>query len=402
MNKSAKYLFISNGYGEDIVSAHIANTFLEYNPQSTIMGFPTVGSGKFYIDSGIKLAGKGPELPSEGFVRSLKDFFVDVKKGFFLKTLKLGLSLRKVSQNFDYLIITGDPYLLLFTSMFTPHKKKNRIFIGIQQSEWYGSKKPFKQHYCFIERQWLKWFSGLVFVRDHKTEDYLRTKGLDHVTCTGNPMMDCFTISNQKQFPRGREVIGILPGSKKEAYENLKIIFAIIRNLYKRKIRPLFAIALSPNLKSDTIVKEFKLENRTSNSNDINNTYTVYKWPESGADIVISQKIFGDIINESKAVIGLSGTGNEQAAGLGKPVFSFWGKGPQITEKFLVAQKRLLGPSLFIYPPEPDRITEKIIETINDSSLLKKIKENGKMRMAGVGSIDLLVKKIKNYIMVVL
>jgi uncharacterized protein (TIGR03492 family) len=136
-----RFLFISNGYGEDNVSAHIARVFPQYFPGCTVSGFPTVGGGKFYTDSGIDLAGRGPDLPSEGFVRSYKDLFNDILNGFFHKTFSLGVSLRKVSSHFDYLVLTGDPYLLLLNGIFTKKPKANRIFVGVQQSEWYGSKK---------------------------------------------------------------------------------------------------------------------------------------------------------------------------------------------------------------------------------------------------------------------
>jgi len=37
-------------------------------------------------------------------------------------------------------------------------------------------------------------------------------------------MMDCFTIREKTVFPSDRRVIGILPGSKKEAYDNFGIV----------------------------------------------------------------------------------------------------------------------------------------------------------------------------------
>jgi uncharacterized protein (TIGR03492 family) len=393
-----RFLFISNGYGEDNVSAHIARVFPQYFPGCTVSGFPTVGGGKFYTDSGIDLAGRGPDLPSEGFVRSYKDLFNDILNGFFHKTFSLGVSLRKVSSHFDYLVLTGDPYLLLLNGIFTKKPKANRIFVGVQQSEWYGSKKAFKQHYSTVERQWLKRFAGLVFVRDHKTEHYLVAKGLENVKCMGNPMMDCFSISKCPRFPVKRTLVGILPGSKKEAYDNLPAVFRIVQKLAEQDPQMLFAVALSPNLDREKVVHDFHLRQVPKTEKILIPNAHQYELPRSTAEIVISQNSFGDIINESRAVIGLSGTGNEQAAGLGKPVFAFWGKGPQMTEKFLVAQKRLLGPSLQIGPPDAERIAWSILDTLKNGFLLKKIEENGKMRMAGRGSIRLMAEEIRRYV----
>ncbi len=395
---TARLLFISNGYGEDIIGAHIAKKIHSKNPQLTTAAFPTVGSGAFYNKMGIRLVGRGAELPSEGFVRSLGEFIRDVKNGFLSKTLRMGLSLRALSKGFDFLIIIGDPYLLLFTSLFSDMKKGRKIFVGAQQSEWYGSRKPFKQHYSTVERLWLRRFPGLVYVRDNKTMEFLRGKRLPSVRCSGNPMMDCFDIHEKPVFPGDWRIIGILPGSKQEAYDNLTLVFDIITVLSLRGEIFIYAIALSPQLEQAKIRRMFGLLPQDAARRDEEELYTLYHHTKSGSSVIISQKIFGDIIKESVAVIGLSGTGNEQAAGLGKPVFASWGEGPQITKKFMTAQKKLLGPSLFLYPPEPEAIAQGITATLGNKALLKNVAENGMMRIRGRGSIEIMAREIIEYI----
>jgi len=396
--KDKKILFLSNGYGEDNVSAYIAKKLKEKNPDFIIKGFPSVGEGKFYQELGLKLAGRGTNLPGEGFIRNIKDFFIDINNGLITQTLRVGVSIKKISKNFDYIIITGDPYLLLFVSLFTTHKKNYKIFIGIQQSEWYESRKAFKQHYSLIERFWLKKFSNLIFVRDYKTRDYLKYKGLNCVECMGNPMMDCFSINNNSIFPRDKKIIGILPGSKKEAYNNIQVIFRIIEELLKKRRDLIFAFAISPNLNIKNIVEIYKLKEIRHEYIEDSIVYTLYKLNNSRADIILSNKIFGDIISKSDLIIGTSGTGNEQATGMGKAVFSFWGNGPQITKKFLHAQKRLLGISLFVYPPDPELIAKNILKVLDNRELLRKIKKNGEKRMEGRGSIEKIVAKIDSYL----
>jgi len=398
MLMTARLLFISNGYGEDIIGAYIAKKIHTMYPYLTVAAFPTVGRGAFYVKMGIKSAGRGTELPSEGFVRSLKEFFRDVKNGFFSKTLHMGLSLRNASKGFDFLIIVGDPYLLFFTSLFTRIKKDKKIFVGVQQSEWYGSRKAFKQHYSAIERVWLRRFAGLIYVRDYKTMEFLRGKRLFSVRCSGNPMMDCFNIHERHVLPGGRKIIGILPGSKQEAYENLTLVFDIITALSVKGEEFIYAIALSPQLDAVKIQHMFGLLPLGTEYLNTEELYTIYRYEKTGNRIIISKKAFGDIINESDAVIGLSGTGNEQAAGLGTPVFASWGKGPQITKKFMRAQKKLLGPSLFLYPPDPEMIAQGIIETLGNKALLKNAAENGRMRMRGRGSIEIMAREIYEYI----
>ncbi len=399
MKEEKKILFISNGYGEDNIAANVASELRKQNPQCKIGGFPTVGHGKFYNELNIHLAGRGIELPSEGFVRSIKDFVNDVRDGFFAKTLRMGLEIKKASKSYDFLIATGDPYLLLFSTFFTNFKRKNKIFIGTLQSEWYDSKKPFKLHYSFIERLWLRWYSSLIIVRDTKTSEYLQSRGLMYAKSYGNPMMDCFEIQDSNIFPKDCTVIGILPGSKKEAYDNFGTIIETVKRLVKindQSKNYLFPVAFSPNLDIDRLVERYGLSEVSKHHGK--KYLGVYNIKNSEIELTISNRIFGNIISESKAVIGLSGTGNEQACGMGKPVFTFWGNGPQITKKFLLAQKRLLGESLFVLPPDPIKIAKKIHDVLKDDALLVEIEKNGEKRMGGRGSIKLIAEEIGRFI----
>jgi uncharacterized protein (TIGR03492 family) len=389
-------LLISNGYGEDMVAAHIASAMRNHAPDIPVAGFPTVGSGTFYNTMGIDVAGTGPDLPSEGFIRSVGDAVRDIRHGFFGETFRLGKRLRAASKEYDYLIPVGDDYILLFTSLFTPHKPARKIFVNVQQSEWYGGHRPFKQHHSMVERLWIRMFSRMVYVRDRRTMDFLRRRGLNQVHCCGNPMMDCFTIHEKPVLPDGRSTVGILPGSKQEAYENLKVAFDVIRILSYRGLDFNYAIALSPQLSIDKVAKDHGLKPMPAREEEAG-LFQLFSMKGTTSTVLISQSIFGDILNESVALIGTSGTGNEQAAGMGKPVFGFWGNGPQITKKFMVAQKKLLGPSLILSPPQPELIAERMIDLLADEERLDAQAKNGRERMEGRGSIDCIVREIITY-----
>jgi uncharacterized protein (TIGR03492 family) len=390
-------LLVSNGYGEDVVAAHIGELLLA-ETGGVVGGFPTVGDGAFYRSRGVEPAGTGLALPSMGFVRSPRDLLRDLAAGLIRRTLAMGRSLRAAASRFDYLVVVGDPYLLLYTSLFAPHHRRRKIFVRVQQSEWYGSRKPFKQHYSTLERGWLRRRAGLVYVRDEKTRECLRSRGLEHVRCTGNPMMDCFAIRPRRVLPEGRRIIGILPGSKREAYHNLAVAVEVADLLHRSRGDLLFAVALSPQLDPDRAAGRCGLVrlDRASGGNGEPWEYTRYRTP-AGAPLIMSRSLFGDIISGSEAVIGLSGTGNEQAAGLGKPVFGFWGPGPQITRKFMRAQKRLLGPSLFLFPPRPREVASRMLQVLEDEERLREAARNGMMRMQGRGSIGRMVREMACY-----
>lgn len=396
MAENRGVLFISNGYGEDMVAAHIVKAIRDHAPGIPVAGFSTVGKGTFYNTMGIHVASAGPELPSEGFIRSIKDVISDIRHGFFQKTFRLGKQLREASKEYEYLVPVGDDYILLYTSICTPHRPARKIFVNVQQSEWYGGHKPFKQHHSMVERLWIRMFSRLVYVRDRKTMDFLRRRGLNQVRCCGNPMMDCFTIHETVVLPHDRSIIGILPGSKQEAYENLKIVFGVMRILSDRGYEFNYAIALSPQLSIEKVAENHDLEHLPAMKGS-SGLFMEFAIRDTVSKVFISQSIFGDILNESVALIGTSGMGNEQAAGMGKPVFGFWGNGPQITEKFMVAQKKLLGPSLILSPPLPELIAERMIDLLADEKQLSAIAKNGRERMEGRGSIECIIRELLEY-----
>ena len=233
MAQERKILFISNGYGEDNIAAHIARELRKLFPSFAVSGFPTVGDGKFYTESSIALAGVGIRMPSEGFVRSIRELGKDVKEGLVGKTFRMGRRLRSAASEHDFLAVTGDPYLLLYTSLFTKSGKSRKIFIGTLQSEWYGSRRPFKEHYSLLEQTWLRCFCRLIIARDDKTAEYLRSRGLEFAVSYGNPMMDCLVFPQKRAFEENRTVIGILPGSKREAYDNFGKIIETVEALVR-------------------------------------------------------------------------------------------------------------------------------------------------------------------------
>lgn len=397
MNPGQKgILFVSNGYGEDDVASRIAAEISRLRPGLPVKGFPTVGEGHHYARRGIALAGKGLKLPSEGFIRSFRTFGADLSRGFIHKTMGLGLSIRRAAENADFLVITGDPYLLLFTTLFSRVRRERKIFIGLQQSEWYGSRKPFKEHYSFIERRWVRRFCTLGFVRDEKTSSFLREKGMEHILTRGNPMMDCFDTGDGNIFPEGRTVVGVLPGSRKEAYDNFGRIIQVLSRLERiggGRYDFFFAVALSPNLDREVIAERYGLGVSELNGTERDIGFHGFTTAD-GVRLLFSTGLFGAIIGGAHIVLGLSGTGNEQAAGLGKPVAAFPGPGPQITEKFLRAQKRLLGISLLLCPADPEEIASRMCSVLGDAELLKRIAENGGTRMAGVGSVPKIAEDI--------
>ncbi|MEM9507432.1 MAG: hypothetical protein AAGA16_07045, partial [Cyanobacteria bacterium P01_E01_bin.35] len=80
-----------------------------------------------------------------------------------------------------------------------------------------------------------------------------------------------------------------------------------------------------------------------------------------------------------------AGTATEQFVGLGKPVITFPGSGPQFTYAFAEAQSRLLGCSIILVS-SPDQVGKAIADVIGDEQLVQQISLNGKQRMGETGA----------------
>src|SRR5690606_21491486 len=104
----------------------------------------------------------------------------------------------------------------------------------------------------------------------------------------------------------------------------------------------------------------------------------------------------GAILRECHLVVGLAGTANEQAAGLGKPVVAFPGPGFQATETFLTDQRRLLGEAVSVAPPQPQEGAREVCRIASDPDRYRRMSEAGKAAMGRAGAAERMAAQIVN------
>ena len=211
-----------------------------------------------------------------------------------------------------------------------------------------------------------------VFTHDKITAEDLQNKGVN-AEFFGNPMMDDLQKKGKYSAPKGKILIGLLPGSRRESYRNMRKIGDVVKKILARKKNLRFAVALS----------------RTVNKNKMMESV-----PELKQRIDFLYGRFADIVKSAKLVISLSGTASEQALYLESPVVSFPGSGAQDTKRRLKGQKKLLGEALILLPYKPGKIADKILEIIENKDFLEKLKKKGKQRAGKSGG----AKKIAQYI----
>ncbi|MBC7189849.1 hypothetical protein H5U35_06515 [Candidatus Aerophobetes bacterium] len=383
--KSEKIVvFLSNGYAEDNIACCIIKNLLRLSPFLKIKAAPFVGEGISYKKMGVEIIGPCRRMPSDGFVGG--------KIVYLLKDLNAGIlnlywqkikALRRERKNIKCLVCVGDIFLVVVCAFFI---KKPVVFLPTAKSDY------IKEHY-FVEKWLMRRFCRIVFPRDSLTAFSLKKSRINAVYL-GNPMMDCLEITGEDfGIDRKNPVIAILPGSKEEAYDNLLFAAEAARYIFKKR-KANFLVALSSSLDVEKVKEKMVKRGWKVSFSSLKNKDVIGFLSPEKAEVKVIRGKFGDVVNISQVVIGTAGMANEQAVGLGKPVVSFAGRGPQITEKFLRTQRKLLGGAVFIVKREPAVIGDKVLSLLEDKEILSRIKETAKERMGEKGAAPRIAKAI--------
>ncbi|HEX3044816.1 MAG TPA: lipid-A-disaccharide synthase-related protein [Bacillota bacterium] len=392
-----KLLFISNGHGEDLIAARLAKPLLS-NEGLEIKALPIVGVGSAYSAIGVPLIMGGENMPSGGFIRNgPRNLVMDLRAGLFELTRRQIKVLKVIGPEIDLAICVGDS-LLTFLGGF--YLKRPMIFLPTAKSDFVSS------HWA-IERWLMKRFCTKVFPRDQITAANLAGYGIP-AEFAGNVMMDSLDFMGPDLNGVGNQwVIGILPGSRSDAYINLEDISKVVVAFEKLKAasgirRPVkYLVALSGGLAFAEVSRYLASFGWAVIEPDPDERqrgivgYLEYSRPEFSARLSFTQGRFADVLQASQAVIGLAGTANEQAVGLGKPVVTFVGRGSQFTKKFVRTQKKLLGDSVSVVGSEPGTVAKELLAILMDDSRHARMAQIGWERMGDPGAVKRITAEIQ-------
>jgi uncharacterized protein (TIGR03492 family) len=156
----------------------------------------------------------------------------------------------------------------------------------------------------------------------------------------------------------------------------LEAVQAVMAAFPDRQVRLLAAIApaLNPAAFQDALIE--------GDWSPVASSYPTFC--RNNGVLVIAQDAFAECLHLADAGIATAGTATEQMVGLGKPVFTFPGKGPQFTRTFAEVQSRLLGPSVVLVP-QPADVAAAMQNCLHDTHGLQRIAENGRHRMGEPG-----------------
>lgn len=390
MKNHRNLLFLSNGHGEDQTASLIIRQLIKQRDDLKITAMPIVGEGTAYEGMDLELIHAGAMLPSGGFMRlGPGNFFRDLRKGLIRQTLKQIALLRGLSPDIDMVFVCGDVFLLIMAGLFV---RKPAVFYAAAKSELING-------HFFIEKLIIRALALKVFTRDAHTAQSLQRFRIP-ADFAGNPVVDAFeaidAINSLKVVESPRtNVVGFLPGSRDDSYENILVFLDIIEKLKlfaKTKIccNISFFSGLSMGRFEKMINKagEWRLDLLKSPKEDI------YRLCMGDTEAFLVVGKFGELVCQSDIIVGLSGTGNEQAAACGKPVVAFATKGSQYNKRFIASQKKLLGGCLEIVRPIPGEVAAKVLEILGNDSMYKIMSDEGIARMGMKGGSKRIAEEI--------
>ncbi|AFY70718.1 hypothetical protein Pse7367_2457 [Thalassoporum mexicanum PCC 7367] len=404
-------LCISNGHGEDIVAARICIELEKLGVSA--MALPLVGNGHAYQPQipivTEAMGGAIQKMPSGGFVRmDNKQLRRDLQNGLAQLTWKqlqvVWQWSRRRSGDRRLILAVGDIVPLLFAWLPTWWWGCDYVFVATAKSEYYwrdrqgklpGLKPPFGGSFFY---PWERWLMGsrhcrANFVRDTLTEKWLNQKYRLPALYLGNPMMDGLEPKGLDFGLREDDwAIAILPGSRApEAYENWSTLMVAAEITAKvMPHRATFLAAITSSLELDKFI-EIAIQRGWQRIDELN-----YRFSQARLRLV--QGGFGDCIHRAHLGLAMAGTATEQMVGLGKPVITFVGRGPQFTAKFAREQVRLLGSSV-ICLEKPNQIEVVLQKILNDPDYFQEVHDNAIERMGKAGASARIAKYLAEQVL---
>ncbi len=355
-----RLLSVSNGHGEDLIAAEVCRHLTGWE----ITAYPLVGLGDAYPRSIPRLEPRRT-FPSGGFSfragqPSLLD---DLRAGLVRFWFRQRETLRGQRGRFDLTLAVGDGYCL-----FMAYRAGAPVaLVASADSIHNGPYGPMQQRVLRGARA--------VFSRDPETASWLAARGV-RASYLGNVMLDCLGPRGADfPPPDGRAVVALLPGSRGDAPANSARLAHVASAIARVHPDMLFLLSLAPSVEADAVAEAMRASG----------VAVVDGEARLGDARIRTTRAFADAIAAATVVVGLAGTANEQAAGLGKPVVAFPGPGVQFTPGFLDLQRKILGEAL-VATPSADEAAGAVLRLLADPDERNRRGLAGRERMGAPGA----------------
>jgi uncharacterized protein (TIGR03492 family) len=395
-----KLLALSNGHGEDEVASRILQVLRQRCPHWQLQALPLVGKGQAYQQAGFALYGTVQEaMPSGGFIyMDQRQLWRDLRSGLFPLTRMQLQQVRRWALAGGVILAVGDIVPLLFSW----YSGAPYAFVGTAKSEYYLRTEASANHVPHSHWPWHQWLDCVylpwerallqhrrcraVFPRDSLTACFLRQWLIpvyDNLEPSG--------LLNRDALHPKANIVLLLPGSRPpEAYANWVSMLEGIMPLTTLDQPFVFIAAITTHLDIAQLHQSALQYGWNADA-----TAPLGSWFKCHhSRLLILPQAFNDGLNLADLVIATAGTATEQCVGVGKPVITLAGKGPQFTWAFAEAQARLLGPSIHLLT-EASAISAQVLELIHRPQPPHLYQRNGQQRMGSAGAASRIAQQLE-------
>ncbi|MEY3543885.1 MAG: hypothetical protein RLZZ247_42 [Cyanobacteriota bacterium] len=343
-------LLLSNGHGEDLSGALIGQALQQRG--LAVEALPLVGHGRAYSQAGIRVRGRTREYSTGGLgYTSFWGRITEVVQGQILYLLSRLLLLLRIGRRYRLILVVGDviPVIAAWLS-----GRPTATYLVAYSSHYEGKLRlPWPCAPCLRGRR-----TRAIYSRDALTGADLTGQLQRPVHFLGNPFFDGALSTSEPLQGAPLQRLGLLPGSRlPEALHNLELMLRVLERL-PEALRPSERLGLHAALVGKLTPQEVApLASRLG-----------WKLQLEGEERCCLQRgplllqlewgRFAAVVQQCDLLLSMTGTAAEQCVGLGKPVLQLVGEGPQFTENFAEAQRRLLGPGVFCAGGDPGSDTQ--------------------------------------------
>jgi uncharacterized protein (TIGR03492 family) len=353
-------LVVTDGPGEEWAAARVVEALLHDRPATLVRAAALASDGRRFARLHVPVIFQSPPPSSGGFpLTSPAALLGDLA---YLPTCRHFVRALARTSKPDGIFAVGDVFLLVLARLAV---RCPTVYLALAKSE-------LGERHVWPEPILMRRLAQLVLTRDAETERALRRCGV-RAEYLGNPMMDLSTNAPERLgAPAARSVL-LLPGSRREWPANLRLLLDVARAL-PTDLELLCALP------------------REAGRRVLVATLAAVGWQCEGSyatcgdrRIWIGRDEFASLAARATVVVGLAGTANEQAAGLGKPVVTFVGCGAQTTRRRLRVQERLLGGAARLVDRAPRVVAAEVLRLLGDSQERQQRGEAGSLRMGPSG-----------------
>jgi uncharacterized protein (TIGR03492 family) len=368
-----RFLFISNGHGEDAIAAAIVARL----PKTvSVEAYPMIGSGNAY--AGIcPIVGPRATLASEGWRNVKGSLRRDIATGG-LGTVPPALNfLRKINGKYDRVVVVGDMVGVL-ACYFTGHR-------GLYYLDVY--KTGSARLYSAPERWTIKQACKTVFCRADNLARTLEHIGVD-ARSAGNVMMDAIPYGDYDAKARRSRPLAVtlLPGSRALTSESFALQVDALRSL-PADLRPDVFLAVAGSVSVDELARQTGLKRTPMLSVEPADLGEL-----SDGELTIHMargSAMGNLLAASDLVLSQAGTATVQALGLGKPAITFVNARDRRSR--FTDEQMLFGEARTVVTADAPAIGAALRALLSNDEERRRLANIGRQRIGGPGAMHAIL-----------